>query len=138
MVEGAVMIEFDSMNKLKDFVDKKIAELSGELGELLRRLDLMHSNLEVKKKLLDVLNVKGPEKPYEGVKLGGDIILHIDPPGEALIAIMETASEEINKKLNAYKNLKAVLSKIPVVEMQLKITLFLENDVPKHIVLTTT
>jgi len=138
MSAQSAMLEFESLEKLKQFTDKRIAEISAELGEVLRRVDMLHSTLEVKKKFFEVLNIKTQEKPYEGISLGGDIILMVDPPAEALVNVYEALSENLNKKLSAYRNLKNALAKIPSTpELQLSATLILENDIPKYILIRT-
>ncbi|MEM0020999.1 MAG: hypothetical protein QW039_06455 [Fervidicoccaceae archaeon] len=138
MSTSSTLIEFDNLDKLKQFTDKKIAEISAELGEILRRIDLMHGTLEVKKKFYEVLNIKPQEKPYEGINLGGDIFLMVDPPSETLVNLYESLSENLNRKLTAYRNLKNALSKIPSSpELQVSASLILENDIPKYIIIKT-
>ncbi|MGC9114673.1 MAG: hypothetical protein ACP5HH_01510 [Fervidicoccaceae archaeon] len=134
----STMIDFDNLEKLKQFTDKRIAEISAELGEVLRRVDMLHSTLEVKKKFFEALNIKAQEKPYEGINLGGDVILMVDPPADALVNLYESLSENLNKKLTAYRNLKNALSKIPSTsELQVSVSLVLENDIPKYIIIKT-
>jgi hypothetical protein len=138
MSASSAMLEFENLDKLKQYTDKKIAEISAELGEILRRVDVLHSTIEVKKKFLEALSIKGQEKPYEGIALGGEIYLMVDPPAESLVSLYESLSENLNRKLTSYRNLKNALSKIPSTpELQVSVTLILDNDIPKYIIIKT-
>ncbi|PNV81052.1 MAG: hypothetical protein C0179_04705 [Fervidicoccus sp.] len=131
-------MEFENIEKLKQFVEKRIAELSAELGEVLRRIDALHGIVENKRRVFEALGLKFQDRGYEGIKLGGDITIMIDPPPDALVNIYEGISENLNKELNAYRNLKNALSKLPSSpELSISATLVLDQNIPKHIVLKT-
>jgi|GEM_PF-3465563 chromosome condensin MukBEF complex kleisin-like MukF subunit len=131
-----VTMEFDSIDKLKEFLDKRTREISAELAEIIKKLEVISSMVEAKRRLMSLFKVQTPgEPPKEGVKITEDTTLYIDPPPEVLSDIYENLNNVLNKKLNAYRNLKNAVAQIPSSNVPINITLVLENDFPKYLLI---
>lgn len=131
-----VTIEFDSLDKLKEYLEKRTREIGLELAELIKKLEIISSAVEAKKKLLGLFKVPAQVEPTkEGVKITEDTTLYIDPPPEILAHIYENVNTTLNSKLNAYRNLKNAIAQIPSTNVPVSITLVLENDIPRYIVI---
>jgi len=131
-----VTMEFDSIDKLKEFLDKRTREISGELAEIIKKLEVISSMVEAKRRLMSLFKVQTlGEPPKEGVKITEDTTLYIDPPPEVLGDIYENLNNVLNKKLNVYRNLKNAVAQIPSSNVPINITLVLENDFPKYLLI---
>jgi len=131
-----VTMEFDSIDKLKEFLDKRTREISAELAEIIKKLEVISSMVEAKRRLMSLFKVQTPgEPPKESVKITEDTTLYIDPPPEVLSDIYENLNNVLNKKLNAYRNLKNAVAQIPSSNVPINITLVLENDFPKYLLI---
>jgi chromosome condensin MukBEF complex kleisin-like MukF subunit len=131
-----VTMEFDSIDKLKEFLDKRTREISAELAEIIKKLEVISSMVEAKRRLMSLFKVQTlGEPPKEGVKITEDTTLYIDPPPEVLSDIYENLNNVLNKKLNAYRNLKNAVAQIPSSNVPINITLVLENDFPKYLLI---
>lgn len=131
-----ITIEFDSIDKLKEYLEKRNREISSELAEIIKKLEIVSSLVESKKKLLALFKVQtAMDTGGEGVKLTDDTILYIDPSPEVLMNIYDNLNSVLNKKLNAYRNLRNAISQIPSSNVPISITLVLENDFPRYLII---
>ena len=131
-----ITIEFDSIDKLKEFLDKRTREIGTELAEVIKKQEVISSMVEAKKRLLSLFKVQPPSEPAkEGIKITEETTLYIDPPPEVLNDIYENLNNVLNKKLNAYRNLKNAIAQIPSSSVPISITLVLENDFPKYLLI---
>ena len=131
-----VTMEFDSIDKLKEFLDKRTREISGELADIIKKLEVISSMVEAKRRLMSLFKVQtSGEPPKEGVKITEDTTLYIDPPPEVLSDIYENLNNILNKKLNTYRNLRNAVAQIPSSNVPINITMVLENDFPKYLLI---
>lgn len=130
----STILEFDSMDRLREYVDRRIREISTELASVVRALEHANALLEVKRKIFGMFKLQPTKTEGEGVKLTEETTLLVDPPPEVIVDVYERVNASLSRKLTAYRNLKNVLAQLPPGGAGVSVTLILEDEVPRFLI----
>jgi len=131
-------VQFDSVRDMLEYLSNEISKTKTLLGDLLRRVEEDKAKADIMNQIESLLaEVAGrPARPPEAqLELGG-IKIYINPSPKAELDLLLDVLRSVQQRVVQLERAKKSLEPLSKIEgAGIKVTLILENGVPKHVLI---